>query len=89
MGEGENNQGGWKWFNITIIGGLAQLGGGVCLKNLKMVVFLAKHISFIYFMRTVMFLIHLHINSGSVECTSSYLYSKNYICYHFICPKIN
>ena len=27
--EGENNSGGWKWFGLTIIGGLKQLGGGV------------------------------------------------------------
>ena len=25
----ENNQGGWKWFDITVIRGLEQLGGGV------------------------------------------------------------
>ena len=39
--------GGWKWFNITIIGGLEQSGEG-CLDKLKIVVYLAKHISFIY-----------------------------------------
>ena len=26
-GGGENNRGGWKWFNITIIGGVGIIGG--------------------------------------------------------------
>ena len=25
---GENNRGGWKWFNITVIGGVGIIGGG-------------------------------------------------------------
>ena len=38
---GENNRG-WKWFDITII------GGGGCFEKLKVVVFLVKHISSMY-----------------------------------------
>ena len=26
-GGGENNRGGWKWFNITVIGGVGIIGG--------------------------------------------------------------
>ena len=55
--------GSWKWFNITMI------GGGGCLEKLKIVVFLGKHVSFIY-LCTVMLLIHLLLHFGSVECTS-------------------
>ena len=40
--------GGWKLFDILIIGGLEQSGGGGCLEKLKIAVFLAKHVSFIY-----------------------------------------
>ena len=59
--------GGCKWFDITIIGGLEQSGVG-CLDKLN-IAFLCLLISYI-FMWTVMLLIHLPTNSGSVECTS-------------------
>ena len=39
--------GGWKWFDITIIGGVGMIGGG-CFEKLKIVVFLGKHVSLIY-----------------------------------------
>ena len=35
MGGGENNQGGWKCFNITIIRGVGIIGGWVLLRNRK------------------------------------------------------
>ena len=35
------------WFDITIMGGWNNWGGG-CFEKLKIVVFLAKHVSFIY-----------------------------------------
>ena len=44
--EGENNLGGWKLLDITIIGGWNNRGG--CLEELKIIIFLAKHVSFIY-----------------------------------------
>ena len=67
INRGENNWGGGsKWFDITIIGGLSNQGVG-CLDKLKIVAFLAKHVSlFIYLCE----LTHLPINSGSFECTS-------------------
>ena len=34
MGGGENNQGGWKWFDMTVIGGVGTIGGGAW-KNRK------------------------------------------------------
>ena len=36
-GGGENNRGGWKWFDITIIGevGIIGVGGGACWRNRK------------------------------------------------------
>ena len=34
-GGGENNQGGWKWFDITIIRGVGLIGGGGCLEKQK------------------------------------------------------
>ena len=49
LGEGVRISGGmgWKWLNITMIGGSEQLGGG-CFEKFKIVVFLAKQVSFIY-----------------------------------------
>ena len=63
----ENNQGvGWKWFDITIIGRLEQSEGGY-LEKLQIVVILA-YLLYIYVNSDI--LIHLPMNSGSVECTS-------------------
>ena len=49
--------------------GIGIIGGGGFLEKQKIVIFLGRHVSHI-FMRTVMLLIHLLLNSGFVECTS-------------------
>ena len=47
-GGSENNRGGggWKWFNITVIGGWNNREGG--LGEIENSRFLGKHVSFIY-----------------------------------------
>ena len=47
-GGDENSRVGWTWLDITIIGEVGIIGGGGCLEKLKIVVFLGKHVSFIY-----------------------------------------
>ena len=64
---GENNRGGGlemiRYNNNRVV---RAIGGG-CLENLKIIIFLAKHVSFTYLYELL--LIHFHMNSGSIECT--------------------
>ena len=71
---------GWKWFHITIIRGAGIIGG--VLGEIENILFLRQTRICYTFMRTVMLLIHLLLNSGSVECTSSYFFLRlfrNYV----------
>ena len=76
-------------YNSNRGGGWNNQRGG-CLEESKIVVFLGKHVSFTY-LREQLSLIHLFLNSGSVEYTfeTSFRLFRNYCYYHFSFPNIN
>ena len=47
-GGGENNRGGWKWFDITIIGEVGIIGGGGRVGEIENSRFLSEQVSFTY-----------------------------------------
>ena len=60
------------------------------IENSRFLVFLPKHTSIYLFMCVVMLLIHLLMNSESVESTSGDFVLRlfrNFACYHFIFSK--